>query len=419
MNHVRGLLESGELGEVYSIDSQRLNLGRVRRDVDAIWNFAPHDISILNYWLGQHPRAVHCHAYDYLQPGIPDLAFLVLEYEHTVAHVHISWLHPTKVRRMTVVGSKKMVVYDDVEGQIVVHDAGIDRERVDRTFPDFETFGEFRLIHRVGDMHIPRIPMAEPLALQCRHFVDCITSGSEPVTGFEDAARVVEVLEAASASHANGGARVPIARLTMTAAMNAIPLVDLKAQYRAIGPEIEAAVARVLERQSFINAAETRAFEEEFAAFCEAPEAIGVSNGTTAIELILNALGVGAGDEVITVSHTFMATVGAILRTGATPVMVDVDEATWTMSPEQVARAVTPKTRAILPVHLYGNPGRRARDRGGRAGHPDRRGRRPGARGALPRPGRRQRLRRRLLQLLSRKDARRLRRRRRRHDRRP
>jgi len=142
----------------------------------------------------------------------------------------------------------------------------------------------------------------------------------------------------------------------MTAAMNPIPLVDLKAQYRAIGPEIEVAIAGVLERQSFINAAETRAFEEEFAAFCEAPEAIGVSNGTTAIELILNALGVGPGDEVVTVSHTFMATVGAILRAGATPVLVDVDPDTWTMAPEQVARAVTPQTKAILPVHLYGNP---------------------------------------------------------------
>ena len=210
VNHVHALLESQELGEVYSIDSQRLNLGRVRRDVDAIWNFAPHDISILNFWLGQHPRAVYCHAYDYLQPGIPDLAFLVLEYEHEVAHVHISWLHPSKVRRMTVVGSKKMVVYDDVEGQVVIHDAGIDRERVDRTFADFESFGEFRLIQRVGDMHIPRIPVAEPLVLQCRHFVDCIASGTEPITDFEDAARVVEVLEAASASHANGGARVSL-----------------------------------------------------------------------------------------------------------------------------------------------------------------------------------------------------------------
>ena len=249
-----------------------------------------------------------------------------------------------------------MVVYDDVEGQIVVHDAGIDRERVDRTFPDFETFGEFRLIHRVGDMHIPRIPMAEPLALQCRHFVDCIKAGQRAghrLRGRREGRR-----------GARGGERVarerwrtrPDPRLTMSAAMDTIPLVDLKAQYRAIGPEIEAAIGRVLERQSFINAAETRAFEEEFAAFCEAPEAIGVSNGTTAIELILNALGVGPGDEVITVSHTFMATVGAVLRTGATPVLVDVDEATWTMSPEQVARAVTPRTRAILPVHLYGNP---------------------------------------------------------------
>ena len=95
----------------------------------------------------------------------------------------------------------------------MVHDAGIDRERVDRTFPDFETFGEFRLIQRVGDMHIPRVPLAEPLALQCRHFVDCIQAGTEPVTDFEDAARVVEVLEAASTSHANDGARVAIADL--------------------------------------------------------------------------------------------------------------------------------------------------------------------------------------------------------------
>jgi dTDP-3-amino-3,4,6-trideoxy-alpha-D-glucose transaminase len=141
----------------------------------------------------------------------------------------------------------------------------------------------------------------------------------------------------------------------MSAAVEPIPLVDLKAQFRAIGPEIEAAIGRVLVRQSFINGAETKAFEAEFAAFCEAPEAIGVSNGTTAIELLLNALGVGSGDEVVTVSHTFMATAGAVLRAGATPVFVDVDEATWTMSPDQVARAVTPQTKAILPVHLYGN----------------------------------------------------------------
>jgi dTDP-3-amino-3,4,6-trideoxy-alpha-D-glucose transaminase len=138
--------------------------------------------------------------------------------------------------------------------------------------------------------------------------------------------------------------------------MTAIPLVDLKAQHAAIGGEIDAAIGRVIERQAFINGPETKAFEAEFAGFCEAPEAVAVSSGTTAIELTLEALGVGPGDEVVTVSHTFMATAGAILRTGASLVLVDVDEHTWTMSPEQVARAVGPRTRAIVPVHIYGNP---------------------------------------------------------------
>jgi predicted dehydrogenase len=128
-----------------------------------------------------------------------------------VAHVQISWLSPTKVRRMTVVGSEKMVVYDDVADQVAVHDAGIDRKRIDKSFADFETFAEFRLIQRVGDVHLPRLPSVEPLVVQCRHFVDCIASGEEPITNFEEAAAVVEVLEAASASHAEGGARIPIA----------------------------------------------------------------------------------------------------------------------------------------------------------------------------------------------------------------
>jgi dTDP-3-amino-3,4,6-trideoxy-alpha-D-glucose transaminase len=138
--------------------------------------------------------------------------------------------------------------------------------------------------------------------------------------------------------------------------MNPIPLVDLKAQYRSIEPEVAAAVARVLERQAFINGSETKAFEAEFAAFCETDHAIAVGNGTTALELTLEALGVGPGDEVITVSHTFIATAGAVLRRGATLVLVDVDEHTWTMSPEQVAAAVTPRTKAVIPVHIYGNP---------------------------------------------------------------
>jgi predicted dehydrogenase len=210
VQHVRQLIAQHELGEVYYIDSQRLNLGRVRQDVDAIWNFAPHDISIIQEWFGRKPVAVNCHAYDYLQQGIPDLGFLVLEYEFAVAHIQVSWLSPNKVRRMTVVGSRKMVVYDDVASSVVIHDAGIDREHLGRTFSDFNSFGEFRLIQRSGDLHVPRLPNVEPLAAQCRHFIDCIFTGNQPSTNFQEAADVVEILEAANVSREQGGGRVEL-----------------------------------------------------------------------------------------------------------------------------------------------------------------------------------------------------------------
>ena len=142
----------------------------------------------------------------------------------------------------------------------------------------------------------------------------------------------------------------------MTVVESPIPLVDLKAQQRAIGSEIAAAIERVEERQVFVNGPETAAFEAEFADWCRAPHCVAVSSGTTGLELTLQALGVGAGDEVISVSHTFFATVGAIVRCGATPVLVDVDPDSWTMAPDQVSAALTPRTKAIVPVHLYGNP---------------------------------------------------------------
>jgi predicted dehydrogenase len=210
---VRQLLDARELGEVYYIDSQRLNLGRVRKDVDAVWNFAPHDISIIHHWFGGKPNAVHCHAYDYLQQGIPDLAYMMLEYDYAVAHVQVSWLSPNKVRKMTVGGSRKMVVYDDVEGQVVIHDAGIDREHMSRSFADFETYGEFKLIQRSGDVHIPKLQTVEPLAEQCRHFVDCVLTGKEPITGIGEATAIVEILEAATLSQKQGGERVELKEL--------------------------------------------------------------------------------------------------------------------------------------------------------------------------------------------------------------
>ncbi len=135
-----------------------------------------------------------------------------------------------------------------------------------------------------------------------------------------------------------------------------IPLVDLKAQYAALRTEIDAAIARVIANTSFILGPEVRAFEEAFASYCQARFAVGVSSGTAAIELTLRALGVGPGDEVITTPFTFIATAEAISATGATPVFADIQAATYNLDPATVEAAITPATRALLPVHLYGQP---------------------------------------------------------------
>ncbi|HNS01432.1 MAG TPA: DegT/DnrJ/EryC1/StrS family aminotransferase [Anaerolineae bacterium] len=135
-----------------------------------------------------------------------------------------------------------------------------------------------------------------------------------------------------------------------------IPLVDLKAQYAALRPDIDAAIARVIANASFIMGPEVRAFEEAFAAYCQARHAVGLSSGTAAIELTLRALGVGPGDEVITTPFTFIATAEAISAAGATPVFADIDPATYNLDPAAVETVITPRTRALLPVHLYGQP---------------------------------------------------------------
>lgn len=205
------MLERGDLGQLYYIHSQRLNLGRVRNDVDAMWNFAPHDVSIINGWLGRRPTAVRCEAFDFLQPDLPDVGFITLDYGDVgFAHVHVSWLSPSKVRRMTIVGSEKMVVYDDVENQVVVYDSGIDRAHIDRSFGEFESFGEFQLIQRHGDIQIPHVPIVEPLVAQCRHFVECIREGNEPLSGADEGEAVVQVLEAATLSRREGGRKVTL-----------------------------------------------------------------------------------------------------------------------------------------------------------------------------------------------------------------
>ncbi len=196
---VKEYIDSGELGEIYYIYAQRLNLGIVRQDVNALWNFAPHDISIINYWLDGSPVRVDAHGYAYLQPGIEDVAFMNLEYSGgQAAGVHVSWLDPNKVRRMTVVGSRKMVVYDDVspDAKIRLYDKGVDR-KPGNGLGSYATFGEFQLLLRAGDLLIPKIQFSEPLRAECQAFVDAIRTGWPPLADGRNGLAVVEALEAA------------------------------------------------------------------------------------------------------------------------------------------------------------------------------------------------------------------------------
>jgi predicted dehydrogenase len=205
VRHVKRLIDAGELGEVRYVYSQRLNLGRIRSDIDALWNFAPHDLSIIQYWLGDpEPTAVSRQGMDYIQAGVDDVVFLTLEYPgKVIANVHVSWLDPQKVRKMTVVGSRKMVVYDDVaDDKIAIYDKGIDRKAVLGEHMDFDHPARPDFSYRSGDILLPRVDFIEPLRLEAEHFVDCIRHGKEPVTGIAHARSVVSILERACATQA-------------------------------------------------------------------------------------------------------------------------------------------------------------------------------------------------------------------------
>ncbi len=210
------LIDDGELGQIYYLYSQRLNLGIVRPDINALWNLAPHDVSIIRFLLARDPIAVSARGYAYLQHGIPDVAFLDLEFESGVAaHIHVSWLDPGKVRRVTVVGDRKMLVYDDVnlDARIQLYDKGISPATLNASLGEWSTFGEFQFIQRAGDLLIPKVDGTEPLALECRHFVDCVRDGCRPRTDGENGWRVVRVLEAADISLREGGRRVSLDEL--------------------------------------------------------------------------------------------------------------------------------------------------------------------------------------------------------------
>jgi predicted dehydrogenase len=202
VERLRAMVQGGELGRVFYLYGLRVNLGQVRKDENALWSFGPHDVSVALYLLGEEPVRVAAHGKSYLQPAIEDVVFLTMEFASGVlAHVQLSWLDPHKERKLTVVGAKKMVVFDDMEPRekLRIYDKGIDRP------PEYGSFGESLAI-REGDIFIPRIPTVEPLAAELAHFVRVARGTEPPRNDAEDGVRVVRVLEAASRSLARGGA---------------------------------------------------------------------------------------------------------------------------------------------------------------------------------------------------------------------
>jgi predicted dehydrogenase len=202
VRYVKKMIDAGDLGEVRYIYSQRLNLGRIRSDIDALWNFAPHDISIIQYWLGDpSPLTVSRQGMAYMQDGIDDVVFLSLTYPNKImANIHVSWLDPQKVRKMIVVGSKKMVVYDDVaDDKIAIYDKGIDRRAVLGENMDFDAPRPPEFNYRSGDILLPQVKFVEPLRVEAEHFLECIKNKSTPLTGLAHARTVVSILEQANA----------------------------------------------------------------------------------------------------------------------------------------------------------------------------------------------------------------------------
>jgi len=203
---LREYIQKGELGEVYYIYTQRVNLGKVRHNENALYSFAPHDISLVCYLLDKTPVKVSATGSSYIQDGIEDVVFVTLHFaDRIMAHIHVSWLDPHKDRKVTIVGSKKMAVFDDTEAseKIWLYDKGVDSKF------DYSTYGEY-LSLRSGDILIPKIDSVEPLESECKHFVECVREGKQPLSDGKEGLKVLRVLQAAQKSLKSGGTPVEI-----------------------------------------------------------------------------------------------------------------------------------------------------------------------------------------------------------------
>src|ERR1700692_4148194 len=208
------IVEAGDIGDIRYINSRRLNLGLFQKDINVAWDLAPHDISIILHILGEPPIAVNCQGNAHVTPAVEDVTNMSLTFRQgRFATIQSSWLEPRKVREMTIVGSRRMIVYDDLQTheKIKVYDVRVERP------PHYDTFAEFQYSYHYGDSYIPHLNQEEPLKLACQHFLDCIKTNSEPLTNGRRGLEMVRILEAAGASLKINGAPVTFASSTRPA----------------------------------------------------------------------------------------------------------------------------------------------------------------------------------------------------------
>jgi predicted dehydrogenase len=209
------IVQAGDIGDIRYINSRRLNLGLFQKDINVAWDLAPHDISIILHILGDFPLAVNCQGNAHVTPQIEDVTNISLTFgKKQFATIQSSWLEPRKVRDMTIVGTRRMIIYDDLQTheKIRIYDVRVERP------PHYDTFAEFQYSYHYGDSYIPHIQQEEPLKAECQHFLDCIENGSKPLTGGTEGLDMVRILEAASLSLKANGAPVNVSRSNGAAA---------------------------------------------------------------------------------------------------------------------------------------------------------------------------------------------------------
>jgi len=204
---IKEIVHSGDIGEIRYICARRLNLGLFQKDINVAWDLAPHDISIILYIMEQFPTAVNCTGSAHVNSKIEDVTAMCLSFKHKrSAIIHSSWVDPRKVREMTIVGSRRMIVYDDVaqNDKIKIFDARVE------TPPHYDTFADFHYAYHYGDVYVPYIKLEEPLKHECQHFLDCINQHLRPLSSGQQGLDLVRILEASSQSLKNHGAAVDL-----------------------------------------------------------------------------------------------------------------------------------------------------------------------------------------------------------------